>query len=382
MSEGESMERLEASERWAMDEQLKAPILYAELLARPSAERMTVVRNSRRFNSYLLAEMLLEKSRESWFDDPAQALEAAELAVEVATRLEASFYDETLLRAVKSRTLAYLANVRRILSDFPGALECFQKIEDLLADTALAPTEWAEIMSLRFSLYVSMKQYQEAGALLDQIIEVYKEAEDSHQVGRALLQKGRLLALDNQVEASIGVLQEGLPLIDARREPRMIAVGLQNLAMSFEETGRYQEALETMNKARPLFLKQGDRLIVARLRWAEGRILAALGQLAEAEKAYVEVRKIFAERGVEYEQAMVCLDLALLYTEQERTDRVRQLAVEMLPIFRSFRLSQEVLAALVLFQHAAEREIATLGLIREIVGYLRRAEAVGAPGES
>jgi hypothetical protein len=45
----------------------------------------------------------------------------------------------------------------------------------------------------------------------------------------------------------------------------------------------------------------------------------------------------------------------------------------MLPIFRSLEVHREAMAALIVFQQAAEEERATLGLVEEIAAYLRRA---------
>lgn len=363
------------------DDQMKAPMLYAELLAKPQAERLQLVANCSRFASYLLAEMLLEKSRESWFDDLAQALEAAELANAVVTKLEEASAESCLLSPLKVRSLAYLGNALRIRNDLQGAVDYFDKVDELLEEVSLEPTEWAGIRSLQVSLYTDVKVYDRASALVSQIVEVYRSLEDTHQVARSLFQKARLFRRMNEPEAAVDVLREALPMIDVWRDPRMYSYALQNLASSLQASSRPEEALEALGEARRLLIQQGERLALTRTRWVEAKILVDLDRQREAEEAFAEVSKAFAERGLAYDQALVCLDLALLYAGEQRMDRVRELASEMLPIFRSYSLGQEVMAALVLFQHAAEREIATLGLIREIVGYLRRAEQFALAGE-
>ncbi len=68
------------------------------------------------------------------------------------------------------------------------------------------------------------------------------------------------------------------------------------------------------------------------------------------------------------------LDLAHLYLEQERTAEVRTLATEMLlDVFRSQDIHGQALAALAVFQKAAELDNATPGLVQEISSYLVRA---------
>ena len=80
----------------------------------------------------------------------------------------------------------------------------------------------------------------------------------------------------------------------------------------------------------------------------------------------------FGER-VGFDAALVSLDLAALYARQGRTDEVKRLATEMVPIFESRDVHQEALAALLLFREAAEAEQVTLGLVDRIVTFLQRA---------
>jgi tetratricopeptide (TPR) repeat protein len=367
-------ERVKAGDRLAVEEQMKAPILYAELLVKPAEDRLLLVRNDSRFRCYLLAEMLLEKSRESWFDDPKKALDATLLARELVERLDPQSYDQSLLHALKVRSLAYLANALRMNADFPAAEACFEQVEDLLEQGPLEPLEWAEVMSFRVTLYTNLRKVEEASALLDQMMAIYRTAEDLHQVGRALVQKGNLLWWANDPEGALEAMQEGIPLIEGWREPRMIALALNNLALYLNNAERPEEALEVLVQARPLLQKQGDRLNLTRMRWVEGSIYASLEKDQQAEEAFLEVSRVFRERGMDYDQGLACLDLALVYAKANRTDKIRELAGEMLSIFRSQRLGREVMAALILFQHAAEREIATLGLIQEIVSYLNRTQ--------
>ena len=56
------------------------------------------------------------------------------------------------------------------------------------------------------------------------------------------------------------------------------------------------------------------------------------------------------------EMAVVCLDLGEVYWKLGLLDRLRQCLAEAVPIFRSLRVSREVLACLLRLQQAAEPE--------------------------
>jgi hypothetical protein len=70
---------------------------------------------------------------------------------------------------------------------------------------------------------------------------------------------------------------------------------------------------------------------------------------------------------------MVSMDLALLYLRQGRSDDVRRLADEMVPILVAQDVHREALAALVLFQDAARRDELTIEKVRAAAASLQEA---------
>jgi hypothetical protein len=70
----------------------------------------------------------------------------------------------------------------------------------------------------------------------------------------------------------------------------------------------------------------------------------------------------------------VSLELATLHLEEGRTRLVKELAGEMLWIFKSQNVHREALAALALFRHAALAEKAQAEWTRRLVKYLYRAQ--------
>ncbi len=108
-----------------------------------------------------------------------------------------------------------------------------------------------------------------------------------------------------------------------------------------------------------------------RLGWLRGDIAAGQGDLAAAERAYLEVRDGFVAQGIGYDAAIVSLDLAVLYLRQGRRAEVRRLAEEMIPLFQAQDVHREALAALALFQEAARQDRLTIEKTLEVAAYLR-----------
>jgi hypothetical protein len=74
-----------------------------------------------------------------------------------------------------------------------------------------------------------------------------------------------------------------------------------------------------------------------------------------------------------YDVALTLLEEAILLLEEGREAEVKLLAKELEKVFESKGVHREALAALRLFQEAAEREEATPELARRVLNYLFRA---------
>lgn len=367
-------ERIQAGDAIAANERINAPIRYAELLSHPVADRLELIEKNPRFHSYLLAEMLLERCREAELDELSQAIDAARMAISIAQRLNESFYGRELRRGLEIKSWAVLGNCWRHQGNLVTAEEAFQRVDLLLDEVLVESPERSEALSLKVSLLNDQNRFEEAKVILDELARVYKRTGDSHKLGRTLLQyaivQGEVGDLDGAIESQLA----SLGLLRACGDDRLCSLALANLARFLEDAGRSEEALRFLDQAGELIKKTGSQGNIARLRWLEGRIAASLDQDERAEQAFNFARKFFSDRAIDVEAATACLDLALLYARGGRTAELKGLAAEMVPVFQRQGLDREILAALLLFQHAAEKEIATLGLLEEIASYLKRTQ--------
>ncbi len=78
-----------------------------------------------------------------------------------------------------------------------------------------------------------------------------------------------------------------------------------------------------------------------------------------------------------YDAALVSLDLALLYAQENCTEDLKRLAAELMPIFESRDVHREAIVALLMFQRACEEEKLTVALVRKFAEYLRRERREG-----
>lgn len=354
-------------------ERASAGTLWAELREHPPSRRLLMVENSSRFQSYGLAELLLQESRHGWNEDPARSEDLAELALTVIHRLERRLHGPALLNDLKAEGWSYIANCRRIRSDLRSVSEAFDIAEDFRTRGTGDLTEEAEILQLKASFFRDQRRFQDALQAVDRAIEIFRQAEDYHAEGRALIKKATVLQQAGDVEPALPLLERAATLIDPSKEPRLLFMVKQNLAYFLNEAGQAMEARKVLPEARKLAVEVGGSLDRLRILWIEGLVNRQLGQTELAEAALRRTMAGFAEAEIGYDAALAALDLAGLYLESERHSDAQELATEMAPIFASRDVHREAVAALAMAQEAMEKQKATVALIQEVASFLRRA---------
>lgn len=347
--------------------------LLEELLRESSSRRLDMVQAEERFHRLKLCELLDVRARELWSENPAGVMDLADLAVQISERLSPDHYGEKLVEDTRALAWAHLGNAYRIASDLRRAEEALRiAMEHHWRAGADAFTE-GEILSFLASLRNSQGRFEEAARLLERAIEIYRAGKDRHLEGRALIQRGMALGYGGLYRQAIRLIRTGLSRIDRCREPRLVLAAQHNLVLYLTESGHHQEALETLERHRRLYLDHGDRMHLVRLRWVEGKIARGLGRLTEAEAALRKAMDSFVDLDIGFDAALVSLDLAMVYALRGDHGQVKRLAAEMVPIFESRDVHQEAIAALLIFKQAAEAERVSLDLLSRIAAWLQRS---------
>ena len=348
----------------------QAERLWAQLQRQPPTKRRLLVEKAREFQTWALAERLCHASGEAASDRADHALELAGLGCRVT---ELASGKEAWRSRLQGYALAFLANARRVAGDLPGAEETFARAWKLWQTGAIADPglleEW-RLLTLEASLHRDCRRFREA---LDRLAEARTVA-PPEAAGRILVQKAFTLDQMGEAEQAIEALRHAAPLVDGKREPRLL-FGLRfNLTANLCHLGRYTEAETLLPEVRELAVALRNELDLVRVVWLDGKLAAGLGRQAEAAAAFEQVRREFTDCEIAWDSALVTLDLAELYLKKGRTPEVRSLAEEMVWIFRSQGVHREALAALQLFFNAARQETATVEMTRRIAHYLHRAQ--------
>jgi tetratricopeptide (TPR) repeat protein len=354
-------------------ERFAASALWREIEPLDQEQRRTRIRGDSPFQSWGFFELLLDRSFQMVIEDARRAEDLVRLALEVAEQLSGEKYGSGSVEAAKTRAWTYLGNALRVLGDFHQADRAFQTAELYLSRSWLDPLDEALLQEYKALLRRAQRRFAEALELFDGALALYREVNETHLQGRALMAKGLALRYQGDCEGATECFRASLLLLDGLREPRLVGMSRYNLIACLEDAGRTAEAAALIPEARRVMEQVGTRSDRLRLRWLEGRLAAALGQLSEAEEALREARQGFAENSLSFDVALVSLDLATVLLRQRRLDETKRLAAEMLPIFQSREVHREALAALIVLQQAADMEQLTLDLVDEIATYLKQA---------
>lgn len=363
-----------ASERARVErERRRAGILLAELDAMPYPRRLLMLLNSERFSNWFVGEILLERAHAAVFSDPSQAVRLAEAGVALAGRISRQRPTDRLAVDLHARAWSILGNACRVSSDLERARDACARAEELIDHGSGDPLEEAGVLARHGLLDHAERRFDDAVGRFDAALRRCRMAGDLHLEGRVLTHKARSLGETGKLSAMIDLTQRALTLIDPEREPRLVLVAQHNLTWALKEAGRMDEALSLLQEILPLHARSGKTLDLLRLRWLEGKLAQAQGQLERAETAFREVYDGFVRSAVVFDAALVALDLAAVLYEQGRLPEMKQLAADVLPVFRSLGIHREALAALALFQKAVEQERISLRWLGALAGYLKHA---------
>lgn len=316
-----------------------------------------------------MAELLIQESRRRIPGDPGEAYHLAELARFIVHRSPGTPESFDLV----ALATASMANASRAGGDLLQAEEHFGYVRYVITHHGVTdPRVIAQIDHLEGSLRKDQRRFSEAEALLTRAAMLYRLSGSSGVTG-VLLTLGATYYQDGKLDRAIEITRAALEALPAETEPRTYVQGRYNLALYLTEAGRFHEAGDLLEIDAPLYARFPEPWTQLRLSWLQGKIAAGVGDVPAAERLFVETRDGFVRQGIGYDAAMVSLDLALLYLKDGRTEEVRRVAEEMVPVFAAQDVHWEAMAALVLFQDAARREVVTAEMVREVGACLEAA---------
>ncbi|HVS62069.1 MAG TPA: hypothetical protein VMT85_01070 [Thermoanaerobaculia bacterium] len=366
-----AIDRAEERYRRLAGERGEAPVLLEELLSHPPLRRQMLIRHRRRYQTWALCELLVDRAHANRFDDPRQYEELAETARCIAFTLDPEVYGAELVCDMRGRTLAYLANAKRVhTSDLPQVETLLQQAAAELANGTGDPLELFAVLAFERALRMRQRMFEEALALCIRQQALAERVNDRKLIGKTQQDTGFALRSLGRFEEALHAFLRAEESLDPVDDARSLSAVRFNRIGTLDDLGRRAEALEEMEPLRGLLAELGDRLNLLRLRRMEGEFALSLDQYELAEACFRESRNGFIALDIGWEAAEVSLYLAQVLLLTGRIHESKELAEQILPIFRSASLTTEAIAAILLFREALLTESASVQLIQRTLEFL------------
>jgi tetratricopeptide (TPR) repeat protein len=319
-------------------------------------------------------EVLLQLSFEARYRNPVQMVELARSAQQTADRAEKKPYGEALQTDLRARAWAELSNAWRVNEMFKNAETSLAQARSLSEQGTGDPLLEIRIDDFEASLRKAQRRFEEAISLLDRVHRAYLRLGERHLAGRALMSKGINLELSGKPAEAIRSLQQAISLIDAERDPQLVATVHHSLLKTLVDCGRFQEAGRLLLQSGLRQKFADDPLNLLRLRWVEAKIMAGHGRLDDAQEALAAVHRGFHQRGLHYVAAVAGLDLAEVMLRLDKKTEAHCLAVDLYNTFQERRIDIEAQRALMTFEVVCSCQAATPKIARRIGDFLDRRQ--------
>jgi tetratricopeptide (TPR) repeat protein len=329
-------------------ERREAAGLLDELLANPVAERRHRVRDDHRYQTLGLCELVVQRGLEEGFGVPRRALDMAELGIEVACHLDPAYYGEAIINDLLARAWAYLGNARRVNSDLTGAEQALTRAEALLHLGSGDPLEEARVLDFQASLLSDRGHEEEALACQERVVEICRELNEPHRIGRALIKQGLMLGHLDRFDEAVEMTEQALTLIEPGWEPRLQLMARHNLIGFLGLSGRGAEALERLEHLRCEYAAFPDAWTLLRFDWLRAILLADGGRREEGAALLERVRQGFLENDRPLDAAWADLYLTLLLLELGRPAEAAATAQAAYTVFMACGAVRPTLAAALL----------------------------------
>jgi tetratricopeptide (TPR) repeat protein len=291
----------------------EAPQLLARLIGLIPERQQLLLRNSRRFQTWGLLELLLQYGEGENFIDPAHGEEVCWLALEASNHLDSSFYGKERIEDMRARALGAIGNARRIMMDLSASEEAFEEAFLRLRKGTADFRERAVLLAQQISLRRAQQRYDESLLLGERVIAIFERAGEKHQAGKTLVQVSLTHYETGNVREALTVLGRSFDVIDPVYEPRVALYALHNLTMFLTTTGRFLKAQKVFTQARPYYQRFGTPRLQNQQIWLQGRIALGLGHNRDAEALMIKARDGFLSVNASYESDQVARELASLH---------------------------------------------------------------------
>ncbi|MCB1034332.1 MAG: tetratricopeptide repeat protein [Acidobacteria bacterium] len=308
--------------------------------------------------------------------DPEESFHLAELAQEAVKKIigrEMFAGGEKAIPDLNALARAHLGNACRLLHRFDEAEDHFRDALVFLVQGSGDPMVFGDVYSLYGSYLRCRRRFRGALVVLEKAEEVFLKLRSTQRQAKILIQRAAVLEDLGELEAAVRAVRTALPLLAGEGSQSLKAAAYHNLAFYLSELGRSEEAFLAYEEGENLFRwlpvpAPGTTLL---RRWTHGKVRWGLGEFNRAEDLLQEALQGFERSQDPYRCALVSLDLAGLYAEQDRFEDLVAIVTTTYEGLRQQALDEEAEKVLRLLMESGQRRQVTLAVVRAAALQLR-----------
>jgi tetratricopeptide (TPR) repeat protein len=366
-----------------LEETRQAPALLRRLEALPYLEQLRSAAADERMHTWGLCRLLQRRSGELARERPENAAQLANLAGVISYHLDPA-YDPDWIRDLQALSFAYLGNARRVLGELHAAGDAFDAAQRHRLAGTHYPSVEAEVLALEGLLHRDQRRLAQAAAIFERVHALRASTDwqgtdpdvaDPRRAGEALVHQAWCVYHRGQTEPAMTLLEQAQPLLDPRRQPRLLLALACGRIWGAIRLGRFEDARARLAPATQLAVHHGDDADRLRLRRAAARIAAALGERESATAALRQVADELLDAGLGIDAALAWVDLVVLACSPEGSDEAppeatEKLGSEILSVFSAREIGRDAFVQLLLLQQACATHRITRGLAEDLASRL------------
>lgn len=346
----------------------------SKLRRTPRQRRIDRVRNARtQFRSRMVAELLIEEARSVVREDPKEAESYAGLVRHVLAWARAPDGPAWAFNLF-ARGEAHRANALRVQGELPAAGQVFENLRQTLMRRPIADSATAgELASLEASLCIDQRRFEAAKTLLESALHGFEHAGDREMTARVRIKAANLAQTEGRPRNILQHLDRAAAALDREGPPYLWVCIVTGQVNALCDLGRYGEARRVLGSHLDAFEADPNPHTAALLRGLHGRVCLGLGDLDHAERFFQSTVEVFLDLDRTFDAAMMALYLAETYHLAGHVEKLRRLAVKLVPVFRDRGVTGEALEALRLVHQAVAAQELTRQLLETARRRLERA---------
>lgn len=319
-------------------------------------------------------EALLERSWALRHDDPDKMVKLSEWALLIAERFDFRQLSPEQRMDLRCRAWIELGNAYRVADNLAEAEISIGRATHFLVQGTGNDLLAARLLDIQASLFGALRRFDLADSALKIVFTIHRRLRSRHAAGRVLIKRGMYIGYAGQAGKAVRIIGRGLRLVDEERAPRLVFLGLHNQARLLLDCGQLRKARIALFQLRGRGLDAGGCINELKVRWLEGQIYAAMGELDRASQALQEVKEGFEESELGYKAGLAALELAAVRLRQGNTAAAVKEVVPAADMFMALGIFREAQASLLLLKRTFERKEADALLLDYVINLLRRGQ--------